>query len=160
MTLLETVLPTNVLYLSVCVVRDDTVILEINRVDAIMEEPVNVENWLRFRLGTIILDANKVETVRVLLINMVFEFSVEIAIVDAIKEDPVSVENVFSANPGIISVDAIKVETDNVLLITPLFAFREESAAVVPMRDPLILDTFIADPFRVVVFIVEPVSVL
>ena len=69
------------------------VIVEIATVDAIREEPVNVENWFSAKLDTLILAAIRVETVRVEVKNPVLLVIVEIATVDAIREEPVRVEN-------------------------------------------------------------------
>jgi len=69
------------------------VIVEIATVDAMRDEPVNVENWLRAKLDTLILAAIKVETVRVEVKNPVLLVIVEIATVDAMRDEPVNVEN-------------------------------------------------------------------
>ena len=69
------------------------VIVEIATVDAMRDEPVNVENWFSAKLDTLILAAIKVDTVRVELKNPVLLVIVEIATVDAMRDDPVKVEN-------------------------------------------------------------------
>jgi hypothetical protein len=71
----------------------EVVIVEINKVEAVNEDPVSVEKAFRARPGTLIDEAFRVETVSVELKNPVFAVIVLIATVDAIREDPVRVEN-------------------------------------------------------------------
>lgn len=85
--------------------------VDATKVDVVREEPASVENALSDNPGTLILDAFRVDTVRVLFTNMVFDVRVEMAMVDAMREDPVSVENALSDNPGTLIVDAFRVDT-------------------------------------------------
>ena len=85
-------------------------------------------------------DAFNVETVRVLLTNIVFEVRVDMAMVDAMREDPLSVENSLRDSPGTLMVDAFNVETVRVLLINIVLEFKVEMAMV---------DAIIEDPVSV-----------
>jgi hypothetical protein len=109
------------------------VIVEIATVDAIIDEPVNVENLSSAKLDTFIFAAIIDDTVNVDVINTVFVVSVENATVDAKIDVPVSVDvvrvelksPVFAKN-----VDAVRVELKN-----PVLLVRVEIATVDAIMD-------------------------
>ena len=129
MILLEIVLPVNVLYVVFCTLRLIVFVVEINRVDALIVEPVSVENWLRFKLGTMIVDATKVHTVSVELMFALLPINVDTINVlfmnDVFKVivDTVSVEL-------IIAVLLNRVDTASVELIIALLVFIVDKTSV------------------------------
>ena len=152
--------------------------VEIATVDAIIEEPVNVENLSRAKLDTLIFAAIIVDTVRVEVINPVFSVSVENATVDAKMDVPnnVDVVNVELTNPVLAKrVDTVKVELkkpvlDVIVEIATVDAIIEEPVNVENLSraklDTLIFAAIIVDTVNVEVinpvFVVrvEPLSVL
>jgi hypothetical protein len=113
-------------------------IVEIAIVDAIIDEPVNVENLSRAKLDTLIFAAIMDDTVNVEVMNPILAFIVENATVDPTIDIPDNVDTIkVELTIPVLAkrVDAVRVELKN-----PVFAAIVEIATV---------DAIIDEPVKV-----------
>ena len=117
---------------------------------------------MRFREGTTIDEANRVETVSVELTTRLLPVMVENAMVETVMDEPASVENSLRFREGTTMVEANRVETvsvelTNTLLLVMVEPNRELILAVVPlMVEPLNVENWMVLEIVVVVEMVEP----